>query len=360
MISFIPLDLYHDVIKVLTLLCITILCSIALANKRAVISPYRNRNQTIIFCGWIYFLILFILISLRPISYAFGDMGNYYKHFLEYQSGGTLKKGDYLFELLMLFSAHYLTAEIFFFICASLHLIPILIACIRIFKRYWPLAFFFIIAHYDFYGFAVNGIRNGIGTSVFMLALTYTSPFNWLLILSATGFHSSLALPAAAYVLTQFYLNPKHYLYAWFACLGISAVYSGFGEFISSLGFFSDKLDIYLNLDDEAKGQFSAVGFRVDFLLYSALPVFIGWYFIIEKKIAEPFYTKLFCIYLTCNAFWILVIRIPSSNRFAYLSWFMMGLIIAYPFIKFYVLRYQHMFFSALLFSFYLFTFISH
>ena len=39
-------------------------------------------------------------------------------------------------------------------------------------------------------------------------------------------------------------------------------------------------------------------------------------------------------IYLTANAFWILVIRSSFSNRFAYLSWFLMAIIIFYPFFK--------------------------
>jgi hypothetical protein len=34
------------------------------------------------------------------------------------------------------------------------------------------------------------------------------------------------------------------------------------------------------------------------------------------------------------NAFWILVIRANFSNRFAYLSWFLMAVIVFYPFFK--------------------------
>ena len=35
-----------------------------------------------------------------------------------------------------------------------------------------------------------------------------------------------------------------------------------------------------------------------------------------------------------CNAFWIMVIRSAFSNRFAYLSWFIYPIVIAYPLVN--------------------------
>ena len=34
------------------------------------------------------------------------------------------------------------------------------------------------------------------------------------------------------------------------------------------------------------------------------------------------------------NAFWIMVIRAEFSNRFAYLSWFLYPIVLAYPLLK--------------------------
>lgn len=71
------------------------------------------------------------------------------------------------------------------------------------------------------------------------------------------------------------------------------------------------------------------------FLVYSATPIAIGWYFIIKKKWQDNRFEKLFKIYLVANAVWILIIQASFSNRFAYLSWFLMGVIVIYPFLKY-------------------------
>jgi len=37
---------------------------------------------------------------------------------------------------------------------------------------------------------------------------------------------------------------------------------------------------------------------------------------------------------LICNAMWIMINTASFSNRFAYISWFLMGLVICYPYLK--------------------------
>ena len=48
---------------------------------------------------------------------------------------------------------------------------------------------------------------------------------------------------------------------------------------------------------------------------------------------ADAFYARLVNTYLLANAVWILVIHSDQSNRFAYLSWFMMPWVLLYPFV---------------------------
>ena len=75
-------------------------------------------------------------------------------------------------------------------------------------------------------------------------------------------------------------------------------------------------------------------GFRFDFLFYSAFPVWMIWYVTQRRKFNNPEYSVYANTYLLCNAFWILVIRASFSNRFAYLSWFLYPLVIAYPLMR--------------------------
>ena len=54
--------------------------------------------------------------------------------------------------------------------------------------------------------------------------------------------------------------------------------------------------------------------YRWDFLLYSAVPIYVGYFFCIKKRFNDTFYTLLLNIYIICNSFWVLVIRAPYTN----------------------------------------------
>jgi hypothetical protein len=145
--------------------------------------------------------------------------------------------------------------------------------------------------------------------------------------------HGSMIIPIAAFVLSIYYKNPKHYLLGWFVCIPISLALGGAIESLfASLGFAGKRIE-YLTSTEFAH-QFSATGFRWDFLVYSATALFAGYYFIVKKNFNDKVYIQLFNIYVTANAFWVLVIRASFSNRFAYLSWFLMATVIFYPFFK--------------------------
>jgi hypothetical protein len=128
--------------------------------------------------------------------------------------------------------------------------------------------------------------------------------------------------------------------------------------FFLGIGLGEDvKLKGYLIESEEYQEQMSAVGFRWDFLLYSIIGVFTGMYFIYKKNFKDKFYTHIFNVYLLTNAIWILVIRANFSNRFAYLSWFMLGLIIIYPFLKYKFFDNQHKMIGRILLSYFLITY---
>ena len=74
--------------------------------------------------------------------------------------------------------------------------------------------------------------------------------------------------------------------------------------------------------------------FRWDFLLYSAMGVFVGYYFIFRRNFKDEYYHWIYNTFLVTNAFWVLVIRAAYSNRFAQISWFIMPIVLIYPFLK--------------------------
>ena len=71
--------------------------------------------------------------------------------------------------------------------------------------------------------------------------------------------------------------------------------------------------------------------FRWDFLLYSIMPILIGAYTLFVRKVYNNTYLILLGTYIYANAFWVIVIRDLFSNRFAYLSWYLYPIVVAYP-----------------------------
>ena len=179
--------------------------------------------------------------------------------------------------------------------------------------------------------------------------------------LLSTTFHKTTILPIAAFILTYFYNNPKVYFKAWLACIPISLILGNiFIIIFSSLGFGGDdRLSGYLTSQQE-EGTFSSTGFRWDFLFHSGFAVFAGWYFVIKKNFKDKMYNQLLNTYLICNGFWILIIKANFSNRFAYLSWFMMALVIIYPLLKEKFFINQHVMIGKVVVIYFSFTYLMY
>lgn len=309
--------------------------------------------------GILVFLFVLLYMGLRPINGVFVDMTTYNYIFESYQDGAPItSSNDPLFYGLSYFLAQLFNAQIYFFICALLYVLPLYFACVKWFKEFWFYGFLFFVCSFTFWAYGVNGIRNGIAGSLFLLAL---SRDKWLLqalfVILSIGFHKSMMLPALGYLLSRFYNKPTGYIVLWVVCILLSLVSGNFWEGIfSKLGFEDERLN-YLTTAADSE-VFSKTGFRWDFLLFSASAVFAGWYYIFKKRYQDEMYFRLFNTYVFANAFWILVIRANFSNRFAYLSWFIMGLIICYPLLKKDILINQYYKLGFILLGYFLFSYI--
>ena len=359
MIEFIPLNSYAFVVNTIIMAAVVLLALFVLQAPRLVVEHAGIRNHFTRAVGNLLVIVLCILIGLRPISYAFGDMGTYYAHFVAYANGASLAGKDMVFELLMWLFSQVDTPGLFFLFCALVYLLPLRSASTRVLGNYWPLGFVFLVSHISFYGFAVNGIRNGMAMSVFTLAITMRGWRAWLLMAVAVGLHGSLMLPVAAYAAANFGFRPKWAIAFWVACLLVSLAAPGIAAFLASLLPHDDRLEEYIAIGGEYDYQFSSTGFRWDFLLYGTLPILVGWYFIFKKNRFDEFYLRLFSTYVITNSVWLLLIMLPFSNRFAYLSWGVMGMVYAYPFIKWKLINQQQVVFVVLLLGVSGFSYVS-
>ena len=307
------------------------------------------------------FLLFFttLYIGFRPLSYAFGDMTTYAQIFERYKNGDPIGfNGDIGFDIFTKLCTSFMDIQMFFFLCAILYILPLWVACKTWFKEYAFYAFLALITSFSFWSFGTNGIRNGIATSLFLYALSREKLiFKIIYIVVAIGMHKSVLIPTVALFLTYFYTNPKKFMYGWLLCIPISLISGGFWEGLFA-GFMGDERASYLTDGNINNDSFSSSGFRWDFLLYSASAVYVAYYFIFKKNFKDKKYDQLVCIFLASNAFWILVIRANFSNRFAYLSWFMMGVVIVYPFLTKIQIKNQHKVLGVVLLAYFSFTYI--
>ncbi len=335
MIDFIPVqyytDIYYNIILLVVLL--TWLHTKSFSGFTKVTYQFSKISGILLF----WFVLLYM--GLRPVSWYFGDMGVYVRYYDIYASGGELyKTKDVGFYTLMKGLSYFQSSSLFFFVITLLYVLPLYIATKRWFKKYYYFAFLLLVASFSFWTYGTNGLRNGLATSFIILAFSYMNK-KWLMYLLfaiAYSFHSSMLLPVAAYFVTSLYRSSGFYFKIWFLSIFLSLTMGGSIEnLIANLGIFEDdRLTDYLTNKEAYADSFASTGFRWDFLMYSAFAVGISYYFIFVKKINDKYYSQLTHIYLVTNAFWILLIKASFSNRFAYLSWFLMGIIIIYPFLQ--------------------------
>jgi hypothetical protein len=358
--TLVPLELYNLVYYNILLLFVLILYFIVIKKQE---QGNVEANDLNVF-GFVVFGFVFLYMALRPISFVFGDMGEYAKGFISLvNNSNNLINTDLAFDYLMRFCAKIMTVELFFVTCALLYILPLYIVSKKYFGKFWVYSVVMLFISMSFWAYGTNGIRNGLATSFFLFALSrdkLASKIGFIII--AILFHKSMLIVAIAYLITRFYKNTKMYLLFWLFSIPLSLASGSFWQnFFMSLGLVEEQLIVgYMLGTDELLDKIVElkVGFRWDFLLYSATGVFAGWYFIIKRKYKDPTYIQMYNMYLIVNAFWVLVIRANFSNRFAYLSWFMLSLIIIYPLLKQDFFEKQYKVIGKIIFLYFFFTYI--
>jgi len=355
--TLIPLSLYTP-FYYYTLLFVVIITFIQ--TQRASLTSPTTRSYMKLMGGAVLFFVLFHM-GLRPISgHYFGDMGTYSRIFEGYANGENIESSkDILFHSFTKLSSQIMSVHIYFLFCAALYVVPLYLVCKKWFKEYWFYGFLMLVVSFSFWAYGTNGIRNGIAGSLFLVGISRDKRvWQIALVILAINFHKTMLLPAAGFILSNIFNKPKIMIAFWLLAIPLSLIGGGFFEaFFGAIGFDDDRMSYFTagNVNDD---DFSSTGFRWDFLLYSATAVIAGWYYIVKLKYSDKIYFWLFNTYVFANAFWILVIRANFSNRFAYLSWFMMGLVIIYPLLKQQIIPNQHKVIGLILVAYFSFTFL--
>lgn len=339
---------YYNTVWYFALLLLTwavVIYYLGSGDQKLLLSDGHDASQ-----GFAIFLSLTIIyyLGLRPIYRDFVDMKMYaesYKLFApnfsyDWPSLGT----EWLWiDLFAFFNHHGFTVYEFFLFVEFVYVSGMLVSASLVTRNNLLMTMMFMITSFSFLSFGENGIRNGMACSVLMAGIcllprkgSMNRILAFLLMFLAMGIHRSSMLPILASIASLYFVkDTKTALRFWIASIGISLVAGPLMEqFFASLGF-DDRMERYTSVDQASlEATFSKTGFRWDFMLYSLFPVIMIWYVTLHRKFRDKTYNIIAITYLLCNAFWLMVIRAAFSNRFAYLSWFIYPLVIAYPLLR--------------------------
>jgi hypothetical protein len=414
-----------------------------------------------------------VFMGFRPVSWVFVDMPSYAGAYELVQQGGDVSFGDWLFDGLMRLCIPVLPVRGFFFVCALIYIAPLAIAFWRVHGAWAFPVFLACVTAFSFWVYGVNGIRNGMATSVLLLAFAFHDKpvVMFPLMAAAWGFHGAALLPAGAFLLVRYVKRTEIWFGFWVLCVVVTFIAGNVGEMLLSRYnpfAWDERVDRYIV-------NSAGSGFRADFLAYSIVPVLVtlmlavpvrarlrrfavrarsspalnwmrnrsvmtpkrvgmgrlaglhgatpvgslalagfgpisraphsalgatpstlnsqlstlnpqpssrsrtsassaqafsvpyagakqsGWNRLpwVQFLRTDPFYARLVNTYLCTNAIWVLVIHASFSNRFAYLSWFMMPWVLLYPFVPGKTIeRPRTGFIAAILFAHYMFTYL--
>lgn len=287
--------------------------------------------------------LIFMAISMRPAS---GDSGRYYQYFLTLEKMGlqdALAYGevDPLYVLLN-WSASLLGQSQWVLFASTLmvYVGVFLVAIRRLVGLIGTTILIMCYAAFPFFvAYAANGLRQGL--SLVFLLMAYVGfkqerRTAWIWLLLAPFWHSGawLAVMVAVFhqLMVRFVKNEQTRWKLVFLVLFSAITLSVTGLNESVISQFSGSVtlqksqEIYFSDPNDVSYR---AGFRLDFLLFSLLPLGVAW--VLRRRVPTFSYNGSgwwLSIYLSLNVVYHLFAFAPFADRFAAFSWFLMPLII--------------------------------
>ena len=331
---------YQLVSTIVGLIC-AFMCMI-LSNKRLIKGNHNN------ILPFVFVIVLIFYIGRRPIS-SFVDTWLYTLMFNLVQSGEwhELPPTEPFWSWIEDIFINLGTASDWLLCIAAFYIGGMALATYRWLPRHYMIGLIFCFTSFSFYTFATNGIRNGMATSIAMVAISLIDTKNKSttstliaigLFVIAIQTHTSLVLTFGAAIVAFFMKGTKLSFRIWIACLILGFLFNGFFLLFFSWASEDERMIKYATSNNL---EYTKTYFRWDFVTYSALPIVVGYIATIKKKVSDGKYTFLLNTYIITNAIWLLICEINFSNRFAYLSWFLYPVVVAYPLCKFNMFKNQ-------------------
>ena len=340
---------YYNIIYYFSFLILTwftFLYHVGSNGQKLLLSEGVSISQTFSFVCTVFFIFY---LGLRPVTGEFVDMpmyGHYYNGVdIDTPYAPINLRAEWFWRNIAVFCKH-MGANIneYFLLIEFVYLGGMYVCCLILMRKNLWMSMLFFFTAFSTYSYGTNGIRNGMACSIELVAMSLLveksqikKSISYILMFLALGIHRSTMLPSAAAIATVYVVKDTKWAFRfWLISIALSLSIGPFVEQVFVALGFDDRMTSYSQgqYREEAARHVSSMGFRWDFLLYSSGPVAMIWYVTRYRRFTDIGFTMFANTYLLCNAFWIIVIRAVFSNRFAYLSWFLYPVVIAYPLLR--------------------------
>ena len=286
--------------------------------------------------SFIFAIFITLFIGFRPISGVFMDMGGYAADFMAGRYADMTEFENFLFDRWRKFlCVADVDVYVFFVSIAIIYFMGMWVACRMLFPADTTLSFLVCLAAFSTFSYGTNGIKAGSAMSLFLIAIALkdrdkkllTALFLWL----SLGFHHSMILPLCAFGICMLVKNQKFHYRFWIFCVLMALFHVT--AFQSLFASFSEEGHGYIT--EVSQDLWGKRGFRPDFILYSAMPVVVGYFVTKKHHIQDEKYNFILNLYTFLNAIWMLCMYANFTNRIAYLSWGIYPVALIYPFLRF-------------------------
>lgn len=282
-------------------------------------------------------ILLALYIGFRPLSEVFDDMVGYEELYSRVQDGNGLAilavgNLNYIFDpIFILFASIGLSVDFFFFFIACIYFGGIYWACKRLYPLDTMLAFVTYLGAFSTFSYATNGIKAGAAAALFLVALSYYKQKRKmaLFLFLTLGFHHAMVIPIAACFCSCVIKNRKIFFCWWVVC------------FVMALLHVTVLMSIFASLTDDHGAEYLQAGkelivsgFRIDFIVYSVIPIIVGNFVVRKYDIRSDEFDFLLNTYTMTNSIFLLCTYGSYINRMAYLSWLMYSIVLLYPFLN--------------------------
>lgn len=300
----------------------------------------KEASKTLVFICGLWLCFMFSLISSNQPIIPESDMAGYlntiqsYKH-LSLEEYLSVLRYEFGFTLIMyLFSALSSTSA-FVFVIPLIQSLVFLLIVNSIFKpKTSILVMYLFVTYFVSYNASINVLRQGIAMPIFVFAyvMYINKRYYWFVLFSllATLFHNTVLIMFIPILIMHFRINIVTCAIVYLFSMLLS--FLNLNEWlIRPLMDLSGVSDSYFYIvNDDSLYDFYQVGFRFDFLLFTALP--LSLYFLIRKIYGSDYFSnstnQWFSFYIILGTVAQLLTFIPFVDRIYMYSWYLFPILL--------------------------------